>query len=92
MTNTPASKKRQKGLSHYQKKHTFRYKKSKSYTKTLKEDLEFIAQRIAKYANKKRSEGLDLRKGGMVYLLRKNIKTKRPSDKLNHTKLRPFKI
>ena len=42
--------------------------------------------------NKKRSEGPDLRKGGMVYLLRKNIKTKRPSDKLDYTKLGPFKI
>ena len=28
----------------------------------------------------------------MVYLLRKNIKIKRPSDKLNHTKLGLFKI
>ena len=28
----------------------------------------------------------------MVYLLRKNIKTRRPSDKLDHTKLGPFKI
>jgi hypothetical protein len=28
----------------------------------------------------------------MVYLLRRNIKTKRPSDKLDHTKLGPFKI
>ena len=28
----------------------------------------------------------------MVYLLRKNIKTKRPSDKLDHIKLGPFKI
>ena len=28
----------------------------------------------------------------MIYLLRKNIKTRRPSDKLNHTKLEPFKI
>ena len=60
--------------------------------KALKEDLEFIAQRTAKHANKKRSEGPDLRKGGIIYLLRKNIKTKRSSDKLNHTKLGPFKI
>ena len=58
----------------------------------LKEDLEFISQRTAKHANRKRSEGPDLRKGRMVYLLRKNIKTKRPSDKLDHTKLEPFKI
>ena len=28
----------------------------------------------------------------MVYLLRKNIKIKRLSDKLDYTKLRPFKI
>jgi hypothetical protein len=28
----------------------------------------------------------------MVYLLRRNIKTKRPSDKLDHIKLGPFKI
>ena len=58
----------------------------------LKEDLEFISQRIAKYANKKRSKGLDLRKEGIVYLLRKNIKTKQSSDKLDYTKLELFKI
>ena len=28
----------------------------------------------------------------MIYLLRKNIKTKRSSDKLDYTKLGPFKI
>ena len=28
----------------------------------------------------------------MIYLLRKNIKIKRPSDKLDYIKLRPFKI
>ena len=28
----------------------------------------------------------------MVYLNRKNIKTLRPSERLDHTKLRPFKI
>ena len=47
---------------------------------------------MVKHVNKKRSKGLDLKKGGMVYLLRKNIKTKWPSDKLDHTKLGPFKI
>ena len=58
----------------------------------LRTDLIFIAERMAKYANKKRSEGPDLKEGGMVYLIRKNVKTKRPSDKLDHTKLGPFKI
>jgi phosphorylcholine metabolism protein LicD len=36
--------------------------------------------------------GLELKEGDKVYLLQKNVKTKRPSDKLNHKKLRPFKI
>ena len=42
--------------------------------------------------NKKRTERPALREGGMVYLVRKNIKTKQPSNKLDHTKLRPFRI
>ena len=58
----------------------------------LKKDLKFITKRITKYTNKKRSKELDLKKGGIVYLFRKNIKTKRPSDKLDYIKLEPFKI
>ena len=45
-----------------------------------------------KYINKKRFKGLNLKKGGIIYLLRKNIKIKRFSNKLNYTKLKPFKI
>jgi hypothetical protein len=33
-----------------------------------------------------------LKKGDKVYLLRRNINTKRPSDKLDYKKLGPFKI
>ena len=66
--------------------------KLKELHKKMSEDLEFIAERMARWANKKRSEGPDLKEGGVVYLLRKNIKTRRPSDKLDHTKLGPFKI
>jgi hypothetical protein len=33
-----------------------------------------------------------LEKGDKVYLLRRNINTKRPSDKLDYKKLEPFKI
>jgi hypothetical protein len=58
----------------------------------LKEDLKFITTRAVEYANRKRFKGPNLKKGGMVYLLRKNIKTKRPSRKLDHTKLGLFKI
>ncbi|KIW99342.1 uncharacterized protein Z518_11417 [Rhinocladiella mackenziei CBS 650.93] len=58
----------------------------------LRSDLEFLAERMAKYANKRRIEGPILEKGDPVYLLRKNIKTKRPSAKLDYTKLGPFRI
>jgi hypothetical protein len=44
------------------------------------------------YYNQKYSIGPTLKEGDKVYLLRKNIATKRPSDKLDHKKLRPFKI
>jgi hypothetical protein len=36
--------------------------------------------------------GPTLKEGDKVYLLRKNIATKRPSDKLDHKKLGPFEI
>ena len=44
------------------------------------------------YYNRKHSIGPTLKEGDKVYLLRKNIATKRPSDKLDHKKLRPFEI
>lgn len=44
------------------------------------------------YYNKKHSVGPTLKKKDKVYLLKKNIKTKRPSNKLNYKKLRLFKI
>src|SRR5690348_7992640 len=55
-------------------------------------DLKFITERTVSYYNKKHSMGLILKEGDRVYLLRKNIATKRPSSKLDHKKLGPFKI
>jgi hypothetical protein len=55
-------------------------------------DIKFISQRTAYYYNTKRSMEPTLKKGDKVYLLRRNINTKRPSDKLDHKKLGPFKI
>jgi hypothetical protein len=60
--------------------------------KELAEELQFIAARSALYYNEKRSQEPTLKKGEKVYLLRRNIKTKRPSDKLDHKKLGPFKV
>jgi hypothetical protein len=37
-------------------------------------------------------KGPTLKEGGVVYLLRRNIRTKRPSEKLDFKKLGPFRI
>jgi hypothetical protein len=58
----------------------------------LAKDIHFRNQRMTEYANKKRITGPSLQKGNKVYLLRKNIKTKRPSNKLDFKKLGPFEI
>ena len=47
---------------------------------------------MAYYANQKRVSGPTLKEGDKVYLLRRNIKTKRASNKLDVTKLGPFEI
>ena len=44
------------------------------------------------YYNRKQSVGPSLKEGDKVYLLRKNIATKRLSNKLDYKKLRLFKI
>jgi hypothetical protein len=55
-------------------------------------ELWFIIKRMAKFVNLRRSERLNLRERGIVYLLKINIKIKRKSDKLNFKKLGSFKI
>ena len=44
------------------------------------------------YVNKKKDRKSTLKKKDTVYLLRRNIKTRRLSNKLNHTKLKSFRI
>ena len=58
----------------------------------LSKDIKFKNKRIVAYANKKRSIEPLLEKGDKVYLLRKNIRTKRPNRKLDFKKLRLFEI
>lgn len=48
--------------------------------------------RMAIYYNQKHGSALNLKRGEKVYLLRRNIKTKRLSQKLDHQKIRPFII
>src|SRR5438034_11253110 len=44
------------------------------------------------YYNPKRSKGPILKEGGKVYLLRRNIRLKRPYEKLDFKKYGPYKI
>jgi hypothetical protein len=44
------------------------------------------------YYNKFKLEGSRFREGNLVYLLRRNIKTTRPSDKLDYKKFGPFRV
>jgi len=66
--------------------------KIKNLHQQLAEELQFVTERNAHYYNKRRSQEPTLKEGDKVYLVRKNINTKRPSDKLDHKKLGPFKI
>jgi hypothetical protein len=47
---------------------------------------------MALYANKSKLGKPRLRKDDLIYLLRRNIKTTRPNDKLDSKKIGPFKI
>lgn len=47
---------------------------------------------MSKYYNKRYQAVPNLKKGDKVYLLRKNVKTKRPSDKLDFKKIGLFEI
>lgn len=47
---------------------------------------------MTRQANKKRIKGPTLKGGDKVYLLRRNIKSNKPSKKLDAVKLGPFKI
>jgi hypothetical protein len=58
----------------------------------LQKELSFVATKMTHYANKSRMKGPSLKEGDHVYLLRRHIKTKRPSDKLDHKKEGPFRI
>jgi hypothetical protein len=67
-----------KGLRPIAEKAQIAVEKLQELHKNLQEELSFITQKMAQYANKKRSEGPALEEGGMVYLLRKHILPRRP--------------
>jgi hypothetical protein len=66
--------------------------KIRAFQQHMATDIQFQNVRSAAYANKKRSMEPSFKEGDKVYLLRKHIKTKRPSTKLDFKKLGPFKV
>ena len=58
----------------------------------LKQDIKFLLYCLTFNHNQYHAEALILKKRNKVYLLQKNIKMTRSSNKLNHVKIRPFKI
>lgn len=58
----------------------------------LRQELEFVRTRMSWYYNKHRLEGPRLRRGDKVYLISRNLRTKRPSKKLDFRKIGPFKV
>jgi len=60
--------------------------------KELQKNIQFLSKHMTLYANKKRDRKSTLKKKNKAYLLRRNIKTKRSSNKLNHMKLESFEI
>ena len=60
--------------------------------KELQKNIQFLVKRSALYANKKKDKDFILNEKNKVYLLRRNIKTKKSSNKLDYIKLKSFKI
>ena len=60
--------------------------------KRLKWDIERLNKAAKRYYDKKKIKGPILKKRNKIYLLRRNIKTKKPSSKLDFTKLELFEI
>jgi len=60
--------------------------------KKVESNISFMQERSAKYQNKKRKMAPQLKEEDKVYLLTRNLKTKKKSRKLNHVKVEPFFI
>ena len=64
----------------------------KSVHELIREKISQTHRTTESYQNKKRKMAPQLKKGDKVYLLTKNLKTRRPSKKLDHQKVGPFYI
>ena len=58
----------------------------------MKAELDFVTRYTTDFYNRRYSQEPKLKERDRIYLLRRNIKTKRLSDKLDYKKLGLFKI
>ena len=71
---------------------TIQIKQLQLLHKELQKNIQFLSKRSTLYANKKKDRKFTFKEKDKVFLLRRNIKTKRLSNKLNYTKLKSFEI
>ena len=67
-------------------------KELKEVYKNLRDTIKDLNKKVRLQANKNQKDGPQLKEGDKVYLLTKNMKTKRPSKKLDHVKVGLFLI
>ena len=60
--------------------------------KNIKNNIQKMQFKFEKYVNKKRKKDSQLKEKNKVYLLTKNLTTKRSAKKLNHVKIKSFFI
>ena len=60
--------------------------------KKLIKNLRFITLKFKIYYDKKRSEEIDLKMREKIFVLKKNMKITKKNNKLNHVKLKLFKV
>jgi len=73
-------------------KATLQIKQLQLLQRELQKNIQFLSKCMTLYANKKRDKESTFKKKNKAYLLRQNIKMKRLSNKLNHIKLKFYKI
>lgn len=64
----------------------------KNIHEEMRDRIEKAQRQSISYVNKKRKTAPQLKKGDKVYLLTKNLRTKRPSKGLDHVKVGPFLV
>jgi len=64
----------------------------KNLHKSIRKELKEVRNKMHWYYNKRKIEGPIFQKGNIVYLSTRNIKTKRPSYKLNYKYIGPYRI